>query len=587
MVFFADPNVYALTSTARWLLATSGGLLVLGLIVLHRESYSAVSRAFLVAILTGVIWLLCFAAMYSSSDPDRALFWSRAAYLGVPFIPAAIAHFAVHLAGIRRPRLVPALWLLSALFCAGFLTNNNFISGIQRFSWGFYPRYGAGGFVFVLYFAASLGYVLGLFWTGMQEATAPRQRARYRLFLIAYAIACLGAVDYLAKFGFAVYPFGFAAVAAFLVICAWANWRYRMVDITPAFAAEKILETIQNAVIVTDFYGTVRVMNTAAAQLLGRRASDLIGHTLKSSGIHFAPRSGTEPPPVPYRGFESSLRRPSGGVVEVDLSAAWLTDAAGTRIGIVYVAADVSGRIREASELARSTAEKDQLELFASIAAHDLRKPLNHIGSFADLAEMALGDKDTGTASRYLGRIRSAASRVERLIDGLLRYERALAQGGQETRVDLNDVLADVRATIPDLDGSDVISVGPLPSIKGMPIQIRQLFENLLGNAVKFRHPERPLRIDVTATHGYDEIRVSVRDNGIGFRREDAVRIFLPFERLEGSAHLDGHGLGLAICRRIATRHGGRIEADSQPGQGTEFIVSFPLDRLIRSSTAA
>ena len=586
MISLVDPHLYQISSTAWPLLATAAGMLSLGLLVLQRESYSPLSRSFFLCILSAFIWLVSFAAMYSVPDPDAALRWSRLAYLGVPFIPAAIVHFAVRLVGVRRPRLVAGLWTVSTVFSLGFLNSNLFIASIQRFSWGFYPRYGAGGFLFVLYFAAVLSYALGLLWTGMQEATATRERARYRGFLIAFSLTSLGATDYLAKFGFPVYPIGFAAVGAFIAVCAWLHWRYRLVDITPAFAAEQILETIQAAVLVTDFYGVVRVINAAAARLLGRTAGDVVGHTLKSRGIHFRPRGAAEPPSVPYRNFESSLRRPNGDPVEIDLSATWLTDTAGTRIGIVYVATDVSRRLREVSELARSTAEKDQLELFAAIAAHDLRKPLNHIGSFADLSEMALHEGDVPTATGYLARIRGAAARLERIIEGLLRYERALLSGGVESDVDLNQVVDDVRAAMPEIDGEDRVVVSGLPVIKGMPVQLRQLFENLMANAAKFRHPDRPLRIDIRASTDADAVRLTVRDNGIGFRPEDAQRIFLPFERLESSAKRDGHGLGLAICRRIVTRHGGQISAASEPGQGTEFTLTLPLERLAAARRA-
>lgn len=577
-----DSNLYEFTRTAWALLATCAGMLILGLSVMIRESYSRAGRAFFLMMPPAVVWFGSFAFLHSSFDPDNALFWSRTAYLGVPFIPAVITNFSVTVLGLRRPGLIAALFLVSACFSFGFLTSHHFIESIQRFSWGFYPRYGVGGAAFVLYFAGALAYNVGLFWQGLREAKAPRSMARYRAFLTAFSLTFLGATDFLAKFGFDVYPFGFLVIFAFLLIMAWANWRYRLVDITPAFAAAEILETLQSAVVVTDFYGIVRVMNSAAVRLFGRPADELVGHTLPARGLRIGPRGAVERPAVPYRGFESVLRRPDGREVELDLSATWLTGNAGTRIGIVYVADDVSQKVREAAELARSTAEKEQLELFASIAAHDLKAPLNHIGSFADLAATAIADRRAEAAQGYLGRIRASALRVQQMIDGLLRYERAVIGEGREEQVELSRLIEDVRSALPaELDAARAVVIGRLPVVRGLPFQLRQLFENLITNSAKFRHPDRPLRIDVEATPEEGGVRVVVRDNGIGFRKEDAERVFVPFARLDSAARLEGHGLGLAICRRVVTKHGGRIEAVSEPGVGTMFVIHLPAERCI------
>jgi signal transduction histidine kinase len=153
---------------------------------------------------------------------------------------------------------------------------------------------------------------------------------------------------------------------------------------------------------------------------------------------------------------------------------------------------------------------------------------------------------------------------------------------GEEVHVDLNRIVDDVRAALPVVSTTpEALAVRRLPVIRGEPFQLRQLFENLISNAAKYGHPDRPLRILIDAEAEDGGMRVTVRDNGIGFRKEDAERVFVPFARLDSAAARQGHGLGLAICRRVVTKHGGRIEATSEPGVGSAFIVHFPADRLV------
>ena len=231
-----------------------------------------------------------------------------------------------------------------------------------------------------------------------------------------------------------------------------------------------------------------------------------------------------------------------------------------------------------------------ELEEFATVASHDLQEPLRKIRSFVS----CLRDEQAATLNAdgrdYLDRIQNAATRMTTLVADLLEFSRVSSKGKPFIPVDLNEVIAGV---VSDLEARFVQTGGHaeilhLPTVASDPIQMRQLLQNLLGNALKFhkRHETPVVRISAEISHDVDSsgspqasgtCRILVTDNGIGFDEKYAERIFTMFERLHGRGKYEGTGIGLAICRRIAERHGGTIVAQSTPGEGSTFIVTLPV----------
>jgi len=248
---------------------------------------------------------------------------------------------------------------------------------------------------------------------------------------------------------------------------------------------------------------------------------------------------------------------------------------------------DLERRVEErTSELARSNAE---LERFASVASHDLQEPLRKVIAFSDrLATACSGGLDE-TGRDYLGRMQNAARRMQELITDLLTYSRVISRAQPFGPVDLADV---VREVVEDLEtrieiAGGTVEVGALPTIDADPTQMRQLMQNLIANGLKFRRRDVPPVVRVSAEladgvvlnadTGPERVcRVVVADNGIGIDPKYADRIFGIFQRLHGQSEYEGTGIGLAICRRIAERHGGRIEVDSAPDRGATFTVTVP-----------
>lgn len=232
---------------------------------------------------------------------------------------------------------------------------------------------------------------------------------------------------------------------------------------------------------------------------------------------------------------------------------------------------------RRTEELSRSNAE---LSLFATIASHDLQEPLRKITAFGDRLRLHLSGKLDAQGQDYLGRMQKSAERMARLVEDLLKLARVTSKGQPLREVDLKAVIRDILSS--DMETTLSLSrgrveVGPLPRIRADPSQMRQLFQNLIGNALKFRGPgTAPLVLVEGVDLGNGFVEVSVKDNGVGFDEKYLDRLFKPFQRLHSRQEYEGNGIGLAICAKIALRHGGMLAARSAPGRGARFTLTLP-----------
>jgi light-regulated signal transduction histidine kinase (bacteriophytochrome) len=229
------------------------------------------------------------------------------------------------------------------------------------------------------------------------------------------------------------------------------------------------------------------------------------------------------------------------------------------------------------NELKRSNRE---LQDFAFVASHDLQEPLRKIRAFGDRLQQSYAAKLGDQGADYINRMQLASERMSRLINDLLSFSRITTKAKPFLPVSLNKVaeeaLEDLEVAIEEAGAT--VTIGALPEIDADFFQIKQLFQNLIANAIKFRRPGVPPVITVTADPASNhDVNVTIRfkDNGIGFDEIFLDRIFLPFQRLHSKAEYSGTGIGLAICRRVAERHGGSLTATSKPDEGSTFIVTL------------
>lgn len=255
--------------------------------------------------------------------------------------------------------------------------------------------------------------------------------------------------------------------------------------------------------------------------------------------------------------------------------------------GCFYIAGkDITERQRLETELALRAEKLErtntELQEFAYIASHDLAEPLRMITSYLDLLQRRYGAQLDGTAYEFIGYAVDGAERMKALIDDLLTYSRVGSHEIDPVKVDvsvvLRPVLQGLERAIKDADAR-VEPADPLAPVRCDLAQLAQLLQNLVSNAVKFRAAARPPVVMVASVPDGEGVRLSVTDNGIGIAQAEQERIFKMFSRLHGRDDYEGTGIGLALCRRIAERHGGRTWVESEPGAGSSFHVWLPNAR--------
>ncbi|MGE5752582.1 MAG: ATP-binding protein, partial [Deltaproteobacteria bacterium] len=276
--------------------------------------------------------------------------------------------------------------------------------------------------------------------------------------------------------------------------------------------------------------------------------------------------------------------RPDGGTTPVLYNASVYRDSGGAVTGVFAAARDVTERKkaedalrRQTDELSRSNAE---LEKFAYVASHDLQEPLRMISGFSQLLARRFEGKLGADADEYIGYMVDGANRMQRLINDLLSYSRVGTRGGTFEPTECSSVLEEAldNLGVAIRESGAEVRHDPLPTLETDRSQMVQLFQNLVGNALKFRGRERT-RIHVSARQNGEEWIFTVADNGIGIDPKYFERIFTIFQRLHGKMEYPGTGIGLAICKKIVERHGGRIWLESEAGKGATFFFSIPAKR--------
>ena len=241
---------------------------------------------------------------------------------------------------------------------------------------------------------------------------------------------------------------------------------------------------------------------------------------------------------------------------------------------------EIEERTKIEEELKRSNQD---LQDFASIASHDLQEPLRKVIMFGDRLNAQFSGEMSGKALGYLERMSDAASRMQILINELLLFSRvgSIARPFKATNLEkiVQEVLSDLESRLNRSQARIIIE--DLPTVEADEVQMRQLFQNLISNALKFHKKDIPPVVTIRGqVNGSGVCEIVVCDNGIGIDEQYAARIFKPFERLHGRSEYEGTGMGLAICRKIVKRHGGAIAVKSRPNEGCEFSVTLPLKQV-------
>ncbi|HEX2867447.1 MAG TPA: ATP-binding protein [Ignavibacteriales bacterium] len=338
-------------------------------------------------------------------------------------------------------------------------------------------------------------------------------------------------------------------------------------------------------VAITDIKGTITYVNRKFCEISKYSSEELVGqnHRIINSGFHpkefFRSMYRTIAGGRVWRG-QIKNRAKDGSYYWVDTTIVPLTNREGKLSRYLAIRFDITSQKKIEEELIKALLDIEQsnseLEQFAYIASHDLQEPLRMIASYSQLLTRRYEGKLDQKADQYITYITEGVQRMQTLIMDLLHYSRT-ATGKEELKtVDFNiimtEVLTDLKVAI-ETSHAD-IKTSPLPVLRANHTQIRQLFQNLIGNAIKFRGDIKPV-IEIKAQEESDDWLFSIKDNGIGIEPEYSEKIFMLFQRLNDRDKYPGTGIGLAVCKKIVERHGGRIRMESEPEKGTTFFFTL------------
>jgi PAS domain S-box-containing protein len=337
---------------------------------------------------------------------------------------------------------------------------------------------------------------------------------------------------------------------------------------------------------ITGVFGGTENMSLKPENILGRRLDEVLSEEVKDRVSAVDQVLAGQPAILEW------MMASSAGYIYFQANLSPLRDTKDFHevCGVVGVIRDISALKRAELSLAE-TAERlrrsnQDLEQFAFVASHDLQEPLRKVQAFGDILMKSLAERLSGDDKDYFKRMMLASARMQRMIQDLLLLSRIATQGRPFIEVDINEV---AREVISDLEMSihtsaGQVTVGSLPVIEADPLQMRQLFQNLVGNGLKFHRPEVPARVNIRAKADSEKVQLEFEDNGIGFDEKHLERIFQPFGRLHGMEEYEGNGMGLAICKKIVDRHHGTITALSRPEQGSTFVVILPTHQAAAGS---
>ncbi|MCA9483055.1 MAG: PAS domain S-box protein [Nitrospina sp.] len=354
-----------------------------------------------------------------------------------------------------------------------------------------------------------------------------------------------------------------------------------------------ILEAAGEGIFGVDLKGVVTFINPAGADLLGCIPLEIIGrpqhqlmrplflngtaYTLRENPVHRVCADGE----IRFVSGHFFCRK-SGEHFPVEYTVKPIFEME-QMMGAVVVFRDISERMKAEQELVQYAGDLEkinsELTNFTSVATHDLQEPLRKVVTLADRLTLTNGSQLNSQGKHYLERIVSSVTRMQQLIVDLLEYSRTTSQQDSWTSVQLEDEIREALQVLEiqiEKTGARV-ECGPMPTLEGSAFQFRQLFQNLIGNALKFHRDGIPPVIRVASAKGTNgSWTLTVEDNGIGFDLRYLDRIFQPFRRLHRQEEFEGSGIGLAVCQKIVTLHHGVITAESEVGQGTRFLITLP-----------
>src|SRR2546426_7534855 len=544
-----NPSNYAVSphSVGPWVVGSL--IAILGIVALLRERGSKVSLAFFGLTMSVAIWLFSAGVLYSTLDEPLALRWAKVEHLGVVIIPSLVLRFT--LAIVQRVHELRAIaWgslALSGLFYCSILASDRFITGVYHSAWGYYPRYGPLSWPFLVFFFGLLFGSLRLLQMQLIRSTRVIHQRRIKALLVALAVAYLGVVDSLPAYGIHVYPFGYVPVLGFVVLMFRAVWRYRLQEITPAFAADQIIHTMADALLVLDSERVVRVANQAATQLFGYAKTELVGKPVSTTLGSFLEQEKIDALEATgvMRAYEMHYRNKEGKVLSLDITGSLTRDPAGNPMAFVFITRDITERKR-LEEKALQAQTLEALRKLAGESAHDFETIITILSRLSLVVSTGLDQN-----GRVLGKveeIKKAADKGMELTRKLLAF--SSSQRIKPTVLDLNALVTNLRGVLEWVVGKDIDLVTRLdPALGWVRVdlgQVEQIIIKLAANARdamphggKVTLQTSNVQVSATSHHPHGLIgpgkfaMLAMSASGWVMDEEMRIHLFEPFFRLK------------------------------------------------------
>jgi two-component system sensor histidine kinase/response regulator len=575
-------------------------MLILGAITLIREKDSKVSSSFFLVTFSIFVWLGSLPWLYSAPNELDALFWARISHFGVAFIPSFFFVFTLEIIQLYKKYKIFGWgsFILSGIFCAGFVFTPYLVESVTLMPWGYYPRYGPYGFFLIIYIALFMLISIDLIWIEYRKSSTKREKSRLKGIFLGVAIGLLGAVDFVGVFGLQVYPLGYIPIFVSTLILGQTIMRFRLIDITPSFAAGRILDTMEGLVVAVNLEGKISVVNRSLCELFGYDERKLKGQDIslifgeeKRDYLELTDKSWV------IHDEEREWRRREGTNVEISVSASVIADKTGELVGIVYTGTDITARKKAERELIEAKESAEQANKaksdFLANMSHEIRTPLNAVLGFSDL----LSDTPlTNIQKDYVDTVKESGKLLLALISDILDFSKIESGQIQLEEIDFNlkNLIEDVlRISRPKVTAKKIElyyhydDTVPLHFI-GDPTRVRQIILNLLNNAIKFTNLG-DIGVCVSAAdeqseqnskeNGFSFVQISVKDTGVGIPKEKQQVIFETFTQADSSTtrRYGGTGLGLAITKALVGKMDGTIWVESEVDKGSEFTFTLKL----------
>jgi signal transduction histidine kinase/CheY-like chemotaxis protein len=557
-------------------------------IVLARNPQSAAARMHAIYGGCAAWWFFCMAMIARSGPQGDLEFWAYVVHVGLGLLPGVIYHLNAETSGLAylvrdRIRLHYAVSIVLVLAC---LINPQLFQAPIEYAWGPYPHYTAWGLLPSVILAVTFIEAILLYRRALRATTIGRaHKQKLRAFYHGNMLASLALIDFLPVFGIGIYPFGFILMSVMHVATAFGTIRYRLIEITPEFAAAQIFDAIPDGVIAVDSQGLVRAINAVAATMLkpSHNAASLIDQPLKNIAPAelMAIIAADEPPRDINLAFGSSADYAS-----VSVSALPMRDQRSDQIGTLWLLHDLT-RQRQAEQKnvelegwVRKSQKLETLGVMAGGVAHDFNNLLTVILGSADLVKDTLSEAKLNPQDAL--NIIIAAERATELTTQMLTYSGQAASTPSPLNVNAlcREIAELLQSAVSKKATFESQFSKNLPMVVADRGQLSQVILNLITNASDALGDEVgriTLRTDLieVATSDHESTQhviIEVSDTGSGMDAQTTARIFDPFY----TTKFAGRGLGLANVIGIIESHGGRIKVASEIGRGTTFTVALP-----------